>query len=266
MRRWEETWVWGRGFTTFPPLISISSRQFWAISDSFFVVRVLQIALGTAAVGVIFLTARRWFGERAAWVTSALAAFTGLFTFYEVLILQASIDVFFTAVALWALAAGLGARPDGRGEISARYLLLAGIMLGVQSLNRPNVMIAALGVAAVALVTLRRVKPAVLLVAGLLLGIAPAMIRNAVVAHQWSFVSSHGGLNFYIGNREGATGFYLPVPGITPTIAGQEKDAKPRSRSTRLGRPVTDAEVSDYFFALCRSWMTDHPADALRCS
>ena len=30
---------------------------------------------------------------------------------------------------------------------------------------------------------------------------APAAIRNIVVAHEWSLVSSHGGLNFYIGNR-----------------------------------------------------------------
>ena len=31
-------------------------------------------------------------------------------------------------------------------------------------------------------------------------GMAPAAIRNVVVAHQWTLVSSHGGLNFYIGN------------------------------------------------------------------
>ena len=231
------------------------------ISDSFFVVRVLQIALGTAAVGVMFLTARRWFGERAAWVTSALAALTGLFTFYEVLLLQSSVDVFFTAVALWALAAGLGARPDGRGEISARYLLLAGITWGVQSLNRPNVLLAALGVAAVALVALRRVKPAVLLVAGVLAGLAPVMIRNAVVANQWSLVSSHGGLNFYIGNAPEATGFYRVVPGVKPAIVGQERDTK-RIAERATGRRLTDAEVSDYFFNLGWSWMKTHPADA----
>ena len=67
---------------------------------------------------------------------------------------------------------------------------------------------------------------------------APAAIRNAIVAHQWSFVSSHGGLNFYIGNRETATGFYQPVPGITPTISGQEKDARVVAERA-LGHPVT---------------------------
>ena len=99
-------------------------------------------------------------------------------------------------------------------------------------------MIAAAGVAAVhADRDPAASRPAALLVAGLLLGMAPAAIRNVVVAHQWSLVSSHGGLNFYIGNSERATGFYMPVPGITPTIAGQEKDAR-RVAERALGQPV----------------------------
>ena len=44
-------------------------------------------------------------------------------------------------------------------------------------------------------------------------GMAPAAIRNAVVARQFSFVSSHGGLNFYIGNSERATGLLHHRPG-----------------------------------------------------
>src|SRR4029077_17942469 len=75
------------------------------------------------------------------------------------------------------------------------------------------------------------------------------------------FVSSHGGLNFYIGNRDVATGFYYPVPGITPTIAGQEKDAQ-RVAARALGHPVTDSEASDYFFGLSWTWIREHPADA----
>ena len=39
-----------------------------AVFDSFTAVRVVQIALGTASVWFIFLTAREWFGERAAWI------------------------------------------------------------------------------------------------------------------------------------------------------------------------------------------------------
>jgi tetratricopeptide (TPR) repeat protein len=257
-----------------------------AVFKSFTAVRVLQIALGTASVALIFLTTRAWFGERAAWIAAALAALTGLFTFYEVLILQASVDAFLTSAALYLLTRGLlppelNIPPKGGSYRIARRdpvasarsqksvvsafrrndLLLAGLVFGLQTLNRPNVMLAAVGIAVMMIVAFRRVRPAALLAAGLLLGMAPAAVRNLVVAHQWSFVSSHGGLNFYIGNREAATGFYMPVPGITPTIAGQARDARGVA-ARALGHEVTDAGASDYFVGLSRAWMTGHPADA----
>ena len=259
-----------------------------AVLKSFTAVRVLQILLGTGSVAFLFFTARTWFGERAAWIAAALAALTGLFTFYEVLILQASVDAFLTSAALYFLTRGLlnvppkggsyraeeiSDRPSGRASnpvASAfrrnipfrRNLFFAGTLFGLQTLNRPNIMLAALGIALVMLIVTRRAAPAAVLVAGLALGLSPAAVRNAVVAHEWSVVSSHGGLNFYIGNRETATGFYMPVPGIKQTIAGQEKDARTVA-SRALGRPVTDAEASDYFFGLSRAWMTAHPGDAL---
>ncbi len=88
------------------------------------------------------------------------------------------------------------------------------------------------------------------------------MIRNAVVTGEWTFASSQGGLNFYIGNNATATGFYQQVPGITPNIAGQATDAR-RVAEQALGRPLTDAETSSYFFGRAWDWIRQHPADAI---
>jgi tetratricopeptide (TPR) repeat protein len=269
----------GPGVYYVSPLYIYFLAAILAFTDSYTAVRGAQILLGTASVGLIYLTARRWFGGRAGLAAAALAALTGLFTFYEVLILQASIDAFLTSAAVYALAAGLTDLRSGHADLppergrhaprapvapafSRKHLLIAGVIFGIQTLNRPNVMIAALGVAAVMLIVTRRAGPAALLVAGVLAGMAPAAIRNGVVARQWSFVSSHGGLNFYIGNSGHATGFYTFVPGITPTIAGQESDAR-RVAAKALGRDVTDAEASAYFFSLARRWMAEHPGDAV---
>jgi len=101
----------------------------------------------------------------------------------------------------------------------------------------------------------------VLLVAGVLIGMAPVAIRNAVVADQWSLVSSHGGLNFYMGNSESATGFYNQVPGVSPDIKGQARDAR-RVAEQALGRPLSDAETSDYFMDLAWTWIREHPGQA----
>lgn len=249
----------GPGLYYVSPLYIYVAAAALAVFHSFTALRVVQIALGAVSIGLIFLTARAWFGERAAWIAAVLAAFTGLFTFYEVLILQSSIDAFLTSAALYLLTRGLNpAGPD----LSRRDLLLAGVVWGIQTLNRPNVLIAAAGVAVVMLIATRRIRPAAVLVAGLVLGLSPAAIRNIVVAHEWSLVSSHGGLNFYIGNSAGATGFYRNVPGITPTIAGQQQDTR-RVAGRALGHPVTDAEASSYFFTLGRTWIEEHPGAGL---
>ncbi|HYT67617.1 MAG TPA: tetratricopeptide repeat protein [Vicinamibacterales bacterium] len=270
----------GPGLYYVSPLYIYFLAAILAASNSFTVVRLVQIALGTVSVGFIFLTARAWYGERAAWIAAILATCTGLFTFYEVLILQSSIDVFLTSAGLACLARAfrldrafrLKAEATDLGSatstfrwkaLSTRPDLWAGVLFGLQTLNRPNMLIAVEGVAIVTAIALRRAKPAALLIVGLLLAMAPVAIRNVIVAHEWSLVSSHGGLNFYIGNNERATGFYQVVPGVTPAIVGQEKDTR-RIAERALGRPVSDAEVSDYFVNLALGWMKTHPAAALR--
>lgn len=95
-------------------------------------VRILQIALGTAAVACVFAAARTWFGERAAWLAALSAALTGLFTFYETTLLPSALDPFLTAAALAALAAGLSGRRV--------WLVPAAVAFALLLLNRPVLM------------------------------------------------------------------------------------------------------------------------------
>ena len=139
-------------------------------------------------------------------------------------------------------------------------MLATGVVFGIQTMNRPQIAIAVVLMAGF-LVALRKWRFAAVLAAGLLIGISPSVIRNAVVSNRFSLLSSQGGLNFYIGNGEGATGFYRFVPGITPTIRGQANDTR-RVASQALGREVDDLEASDYFTDLALSWMSAHPAGA----
>jgi 4-amino-4-deoxy-L-arabinose transferase-like glycosyltransferase len=229
-----------------------------AVFDSFTAVRVLQAGLGTVAVACVFLTARAWFGPRAAWVASILAAATGLFTFYETIIIQSSIDAALTAGALAALTVGLRGS-DAHWRTTTAFVA-AGTLFGFGILNRPNMFFGVLAVVVTAL-ALRRWRPAALVAAGIALAMSPVMARNLVVSGEWSLVSSHGGLNLYIGNHAGATGFYREVPGIRPTIEGQREDMR-QVASASLGRQVTDGEASSYFTGLAKTWIRQHPADA----
>jgi len=219
---------------------------------------VLQVALGTASVAAIFLTTRELFSGRAAWIACVLASATGLFTFYEALLLQAALDPFLTSAALAALALGLRTKISPQCE--AWWLVASGAVFGISTLNRPNMLV---GIAAVlaACALLRRFRPGILLALGLAAGLAPVVARNVVVAGEWTLGSSHGGLNLYIGNNAQASGFYREVPGIRPSIEGQQEDTR-RVASAALGREVSDGEASAYFTRQAGAWVRENPLGA----
>ena len=243
-------WALGPGLYYVSPLYIYILAFVDGPTGSLTAVRVVQILLGTAGVGCIFLAAREWFGERAAWIAATLAALTGVLTFYEAVLLQSSLDAALTAAALMCLTFALA-----RGRAS--WFVLAGAAFGVMALNRPNAIVAPV-VVAVALIAVRRVRPAIWLAAGLALSLAPATIRNVVVAGEWSPLSSQGGLNFYIGNNDSANGFYVNAPGVPPTIEGQRTGTRAVAEAA-LGRPLTDTQVSNYFFDLGWTWIRQHP-------
>jgi len=257
--------VWlGPGLYFMSPLYLYFLAVAFGITGSFDAVRVVQVLLGTAAVWCVFKTAELWFGCRSAWIAAVLMALTGLFTFYELLILQASLDAFLTAAGMYFLTRGvfrLKAEAT-RESLFSREILVAGVFLGLQVLNRPNIAIVVAGMAAIAL-ALRRWRIALPFAAGVALAVAPVVARNALVSHQFALASSHGGLNFYIGNNSAATGQYETAPGVRANVEGQAEDTR-KVAEKAVGRPLTDGEVSSYFAGLAFDWIGGNPGPAAR--
>ncbi len=248
--------------------------------------RFVQALLGAAAAGLLFGAARRFFGERAALIGAGLYVLTGVVTFHEVLILQAALDPFLTALALFLLADALTFRrvssklngTVARGSGSPRWVAV-GAAFGLLTLNRPNVLVCAAAIALCLLVAplllrqrpslsleeepLRTWWPALAFAAGVALAIAPATLRNLAVSGEPVLISSHGGLNLLIGNSPSADGTYSPVPGITPSIDGQARDAKKVAEAAE-GRPLSTREVSAHFTRLAVSWVRANPGAAAR--
>lgn len=227
--------------------------------------RIVQAGLGTLAVALVFAMTHRWFGSRAAWAAAVLAAATGILTFYEITILQAALDTVLTAAGLFLLTRAL---QDGRW----RDFFATGVVFGLHALNRPNVIVYAavliLALAAMGIARNRRNDgpgywPILTLTAGLLTALAPVGVRNYLATGELVMISSHGGLNFYIGNNPQADGTYHHVEGITPSIAGQARDARVVAESAR-GRRLNDAEVSGHFYDRSLAWIAANPVRALR--
>ena len=268
-----DLWL-GPGLYFLSPVYTYFLAGVLAAGGSFTTVRIVQIALGTAAVGLLFVAAREWFGRRAAWAAAVLAGLAGLFTFHEVLLLESALDPVLTSAALASLAlaaradvqhGGLPAGAETRPSIrevwrQPGWFLAAGLIFGVHALNRPTVLVPAIGIALL-FAARRKWKPAAAMAIGLLVGIVPLAARNAVVSGDWSPLSSHGGLSFYIGNNAEADGTNRRVPGISGD-AGERRDAARRVAEASVGRPLADGDVSAYFYGLGWSWMRLYPNDA----
>jgi Flp pilus assembly protein TadD/4-amino-4-deoxy-L-arabinose transferase-like glycosyltransferase len=246
------------------PLYVYFLAGIFTLGGSLTAVRAIQILLGAAAVGLLYVTTRHWFGERTAWIAAALAILTGLFTFYEILILQAALDPFLVALTLALVSR---AQP----EAGHRWPLAAGMAAGMLALNRPNAL--AYGVFVAIWLATREWRArtteraafgrALVFPAALLLVLGANTLRNHAASGEWIAVASHGGLNFYIGNHAEADGTYRPVPGITPSITGQARDTT-RVAETALGRRLSAAEVSGYFYRQALDWIGSHPVAATR--
>ncbi|MCK4410455.1 MAG: tetratricopeptide repeat protein, partial [Candidatus Eisenbacteria sp.] len=91
-------------------------------------------------------------------------------------------------------------------------------------------------------------RGAALVVLGIALVVAPVALRNYVVERDFVLITSNGGLNFFIGNGEGATGGYAKPAGLdTATDLCGEALAE-----RALGRELKPSEVSGYWYA--RAW------------
>jgi tetratricopeptide (TPR) repeat protein len=253
------------------PLYVYFLAAIFAAGGTLFAAQLIQITFGAAAVGMLFATARHWFGERAAFVGAGLALLTGVFTFNEVVILQSALDPFLVSSALYALTRSLAG-----GGISS--FATTGALLGLLALNRPNALVCAVAaVAGLCLFEWRRtarvrseprgrrigISRGVVVVGFLLAVLGVNAARNYAVSGDLVLIASHGGLNLYIGNHDRADGTYTPVPGITPSIAGQAGDSK-RVAESMSGRRLSPGEVSSFFVSRAIDWVTSNPTEATR--
>jgi hypothetical protein len=230
-----------------------------ASGGSLLAVKVVQIVLGAVAVWLAGDAARRLFDDRASVPAAALLAACGVVVFHESVLLQAALDPFLTALALWLLLRAL----DGAASF-ARFFA-AGLALGLFAMNRPNVLPWA-AVAAALIVAARGIRHwrmGFAFALGTTLGVAPAPLRNLLVAREPVLVSSHGGLNFLVGNGPGANGVYRSLDGITPSIAGQAADAR-KVAEAEEGRALSSREVSSHFARKAWAWIAAEPRAAAR--
>lgn len=214
-----------------------------------FLARLLQHLIGSFSVVVVYLLARRVFDRRVAVISGLLAATYWIFMHFEGELLLDFWLVFFGPLLLLLLY---------RAKDTPGFLnwFLAGVILGLFSITRPNILIFVPFILIWILIYFRKTtswltcfKFWILVGFGTALIVLPVTLRNYLIGKDFVLISSQGGINFFIGNNPYADGTSAVVPGLgddwdyadAVVLAEQE-----------LGQKLKPSQASNYFYK--RGW------------
>ena len=177
------------------------------------VAQLVNVALGTATVALVYLIGRRALGARPALVGAAIVAAFPSLIFFTAVTLSEVAFTFFALLGVYLLI--LEAHPDRRRNLV--LLLAAGLTLGFASLVRGQALL--LPIVAIPFWLrsgfgwphIGNKLVALALAMGLI--VAPWSIRNVIEMDAPVLISTNVGVNFWIGHHESATGDFGPSGG-----------------------------------------------------
>jgi tetratricopeptide (TPR) repeat protein len=229
--------------------------------------RIGQFGLGLINCVLAFLLARSLFGRLVGLVAAGLCATSWALIYFEG---ELQAPVLIITLILWML---LLLR---KWLLDPRMLtaLGSGLLLGALALVRANALLF-IPVGALwiwwagrksKLTHRRALTHAAVFVISAAAAIAPATIRNAVVADEFVLISTNGPVNLYIGNNPIADGITAKIPNLEDLTGSSAWSwfSYPRiveAVAEREGRPMGYGEVGSYFTGLAVEWITDHPGE-----
>lgn len=218
---------------------------------SLYWVRLIQIVLGSFLPLLMLGLGTRLFDRKVAWTAAIAAVVYPTFLYYDASLLITSLMTTLTTLLLWQLY-----RVQASPRLAA--FALAGILLGMAGLARPNILLLGPVLAIWAGVIIRPelgLKRTVLryAVMGVLavLVIVPITVRNYAVSGEFIPIAWQGGFNFYLGNHTGATGWSASAPGLDLSWKGGYEESIAIAQAAE-GRQLSKGEISAFWYD--RAW------------
>jgi len=206
--------------------------------------------IGSAAVLMIYFSAKNVFGEKPAIVSGILALLYGPTLLYDGLVLSESLQYFLYATLIYLLLKCFSKK-------EWYYFVMAGMVFGLCILGRASVMIVFpfIFIFYISKKMLRRkvFHLSLFTIFGLVTTI-PAMVHNMKQGDN-VLITSNFGLNFYIGNNADANGRYMEPKGLS-----LDEDFTGRRIAEKIqGKSLRPSEVSSFWFQLALSYIRENP-------
>ena len=215
-------------------------------------VGLVQAVLGTGSCYLIYALGRKLWSGQIGLLAAGMAAVYQPYIFYDGALLTAAPITFLNLAALYCLAHAQGA---------ARWLVAAGLLLGLSATARPMVLLFVAVVAGwiVAQGGRRGWRQWGLVVVGCGLVVGAVACRNYLVGGEWLLTTSSAGMNFYVGNHPEANGIYAQVDFLPSAEPDLEREAFIREAEARTGRELTPAQASRYWLVAGLRFAVENP-------
>ena len=234
----------------------------FVFGHNLWLIRFIQIILGSLSCALIFLSGRRVFSLETGIAAGLILAGYAPAIFFDALIEKSILDLFFLSLLLFVL---VRAMDEPRW---ARWLA-AGAILGLLGLSRENALILAMivppwiGLYFYRTPIITRLGWVGLFVGGLLLVLLPVGVRNYTVGGAFKLTTSQFGPNFFIGNNPAADGTYGSIRKLIGEPQLEGADAR-RLAERETGRNLSPGEVSDHWLRKSLHYIGSEPAGWLQ--
>ncbi|MBW2366040.1 MAG: glycosyltransferase family 39 protein, partial [Deltaproteobacteria bacterium] len=227
------------------------------LGRDFFIVRIIQVAIGTASCLFLARAGRYFFSKKTGVISGILIALYPTAIFFDCLIQKAVLGFFFMSVFLY-LAGKTIHNPKGL------WWILMGMILGCMGLTRENALILIVVILFWIYVYFRTmpfkktVAWGALLVCGLAIILIPVGLRNKIVGGDFVLTTSQFGSNLYIGNNNMSDGRYRPLRPDRGDWRFERQDATELAEEA-IGRKLSPSEVSQYWVGQTVSYIRAEP-------
>ncbi|MAT16213.1 MAG: hypothetical protein CMJ46_13195 [Planctomyces sp.] len=222
---------------------------------------VLQLFLGATLAALIYSSAIRLKLKPAAAIAAGvMTALYGPLMYHEAMIMKSWLSPLCTSLVLTGTLHFIGSK-------KVRWLWLTGIAIGIVSLSRENHLLMIFPVIACLWLWRKDYAPVAswkamaIPVVALCLTIAPATIRNYLVAHEFVLVTAGGGEVMYMAHGPYAKANYNPPPFIRPNPYFEHEDFR-KEAARQTGRPLSRSESSRYWSNEATKTITSDPLNA----
>ncbi|MDZ7372925.1 MAG: tetratricopeptide repeat protein [candidate division KSB1 bacterium] len=249
-----------RAFYLAPLYSYFLALVYFLFGESFSAVRLVQFLLGSLGAVLVFALGRRFLTRRAAAMAGFFAALYAPFLFFDGCLLGTSLNTFLFLLATFLLVSAV----DGG---SWARVFLSGLSLGLAVTGRPNLLTAVPAFLGAPWLFRfghrRRISVLAAWTTAFALPIAGTTLHNFLAEGQWIPLTTHGGINFYIGNHRGASGVWEAPAGMEPSVSAINLEDATRVAEAELGRSLTAAQVSWYWYRKTFAFILSRPYEWL---